>query len=202
MFLYCSRIIAKTLGERNARRPVSRVLSLPRGRGWPILCDARCRAPRATVPYGGVETRVARRPATPTWSCSRWGLPCRRRRRRRGALLPHHFTLAAGAEAPVWRCVSVALSLGLPPPGVTRHRVSREPGLSSLRRSGERPSGRLAPQDKGSEVGEVKPWATMAMRARVSRSGSPSQRAGRKWRWKAAMTCVVSASFSPFCGIS
>ena len=34
-------------------------------------------------------------PAAPTWSCSRWGLPCHRRCRRRGALLPHHFTLAA-----------------------------------------------------------------------------------------------------------
>jgi len=28
--------------------------------------------------------------------------------------------------------LSVALSLGFPPPGVTRHRVSVEPGLSSL----------------------------------------------------------------------
>jgi len=46
----------------------------------------------------------------------------------------------------VWRCVSVALSLGSPPPGVTRHRVSVEPGLSSPRRGGERPSGRLATQ--------------------------------------------------------
>jgi len=34
------------------------------------------------------------RPAAPMRSCSRWGLPCRRRHRRRGALLPHHFTLA------------------------------------------------------------------------------------------------------------
>ena len=31
--------------------------------------------------------------AAPIWSCSRWGLPCRRRYRRRGALLPHPFTL-------------------------------------------------------------------------------------------------------------
>ena len=31
--------------------------------------------------------------AIPIWSCSRWGLPCRRRYRRRGALLPHPFTL-------------------------------------------------------------------------------------------------------------
>jgi hypothetical protein len=33
--------------------------------------------------------------AVPIRSCSRWGLPCRRCCRRRGALLPHHFTLAA-----------------------------------------------------------------------------------------------------------
>ena len=32
--------------------------------------------------------------AVPMRSCSRWGLPCRRRYRRRGALLPHRFTLA------------------------------------------------------------------------------------------------------------
>ena len=33
--------------------------------------------------------------AVPIRSCSRWGLPCRRRCRQRGALLPHLFTLAA-----------------------------------------------------------------------------------------------------------
>jgi hypothetical protein len=30
----------------------------------------------------------------PIWSCSVWGLPCRRHYCRRGALLPHLFTLA------------------------------------------------------------------------------------------------------------
>ncbi len=43
--------------------------------------------------------------------------------------------------------LSVALSLGSPPPGVTRHRVSVEPGLSSPEprlRARERPSDRLA----------------------------------------------------------
>src|SRR5689334_20065472 len=43
--------------------------------------------------------------------------------------------------------LSVALSLGSPPPGVTRHRASVEPGLSSLhprgRRAAIRPSGIL-----------------------------------------------------------
>ena len=38
---------------------------------------------------------------------------------------------------------SVALSLGSPPPGVTRHRVSVEPGLSSRGRNLQRPSGHL-----------------------------------------------------------
>jgi hypothetical protein len=56
----------------------------------------------------------------------------------------------------VWRYVSVALSLGSPPPGVTRHRISVEPGLSSHRRSGERPSGRLASSNKGAGAPEVK----------------------------------------------
>jgi len=47
-----------------------------------------------------------------------------------GALLPHPFTLA-GARRRLGGLLSVALSLGSPPPGVTRHRVSVEPGLSS-----------------------------------------------------------------------
>ena len=47
---------------------------------------------------------------------------------------------------PAGGLLSVALSLGSPPPGVTRHRVSMEPGLSSpasFRPVPERPSGRL-----------------------------------------------------------
>ena len=82
--------------------------------------------------------RMPTLPAAPTWSCSRWGFPCHRRCRRRGALLPHHFTLAAHTiprRGPhgLGGMFSVALSLGSPPPGVTRHRASVEPGLSSLR---------------------------------------------------------------------
>ncbi len=70
--------------------------------------------------------------------------------RARGGLLLHPFTLTA----PKGRggLLSVALSLGLPPPGVTRHRVSVEPGLSShatFRRLRMRPSDRLAVRIKG-----------------------------------------------------
>src|SRR5256714_4991456 len=138
-----------------ARRSVSRVLSRPRagmaihlGRALPNA--SRDGPERGRGRPAGQRQQKPPPPAAPTWSCSRWGLPCRRRCRRRGALLPHHFTLAARrprAER-VWRCVSVALSLGSPPPGVTRHRASVEPGLSSLlsrawpeRRAAIRPSG-------------------------------------------------------------
>ncbi len=80
-------------------------------------------------------------PAVPIRSCSRWGLPCRRRCRKRGALLPHRFALArnlATREEPSGRAgglFSVALSLGSPPPAVSRHRSPVEPGLSSTGRS-------------------------------------------------------------------
>ncbi len=52
-----------------------------------------------------------------------------------GGLLPHPFTLT-GFLAETGGLLSAALSLGLafktfPQPGFTRHRVSREPGLSS-----------------------------------------------------------------------
>ena len=58
---------------------------------------------------------------------------------------PFHPCRPLRPKAP-WarRYVSVALSLGLPPPGVTRHRACVEPGLSSLRysrRAAIRPSG-------------------------------------------------------------
>jgi hypothetical protein len=48
--------------------------------------------------------------------------------------------------------LSVALSLGLPPPDVIRHRHSMEPGLSSPSRSPERPPGRLTPMGFGAQA--------------------------------------------------
>ena len=78
-----------------------------------------------------LRAKAAGRHAVPTWSCSRWGLPCHSRCRERGALLPHPFALAGRPEVPAGGLLSVALSLGSPPPGVTRHRASVEPGLSS-----------------------------------------------------------------------
>jgi hypothetical protein len=71
-------------------------------------------AGRLVRPTRAAARRRARHPqmpAAPTWSCSRWGFPCRRRCRRRGALLPHRFTLAARSAAAegaavcfLWHC--------------------------------------------------------------------------------------------------
>jgi len=44
--------------------------------------------------------------------------------------------------------LSVALSLGLPPPDVIRRCVSMEPGLSSAAKKPQRPSGQLTSHDK------------------------------------------------------
>ena len=54
----------------------------------------------------------------------------------RGALLPHRFTLiriiSQERRKQADGIVSVALSLGSPPPAVSRHRLPVEPGLSSM----------------------------------------------------------------------
>ncbi len=125
-----------------------------------------------------------RRPAVPIRSCSRWGLPCRRRCRPRGALLPHRFALARNmpARRPSRRAgglFSVALSLGSPPPAVSRHRSSVEPGLSSIAAMRQRPSSRLAtgpwagPRARSSQGqgSALDPPRTAALGTRYSRNG-------------------------------
>ena len=136
--------------------PVSRVLSPPQramdghSSGTPVA-DRLARPTRRAVRK---PTRGPKPPALPIRSCSRWGLPCHPRRRERGALLPHPFTLTRPWPGGL---LSVALSLGLPPPGVTRHRVPMEPGLSSPRR--------VSPLPKGSHPAI---WCTINMRFRAA----------------------------------
>ena len=73
--------------------------------------------------------------AVPIWRCSKWGLPCRRCCQPRGGLLPHRFTLTCrhtkANPGTTGGLFSVALSVGLPRPGVTRHLFLLESGLSS-----------------------------------------------------------------------
>ncbi len=84
---------------------------------------------RMTGPETGCRRRLSPAPRViPIRSCSRWGLPCHHCHQRRGGLLPHPFTLTMPRHGGL---LSVALSLGSPPPDVIRHRISVEPGLSS-----------------------------------------------------------------------
>ena len=113
--------------------------------GWTLL-PTSARHTRTVSPGNRLVERQAAQRAVPIWSCSRWGLPCHSRCRQRGGLLPHLFTLTlspAASHGNFGGIFSVALSLGSPPPGVTRHRISLEPGLSSLPRKAERSSSQL-----------------------------------------------------------
>jgi hypothetical protein len=125
------------------------VTTIPLGRASPRASSNQPERPSLrTGPASLAAARVA-----PIRSCSRRGLPCRRRCRRRGALLPHPFTLAGSELSPdAGGLLSVALSLGSPPPDVIRRRVRMEPGLSSAceRTRRRRPSSRLAGKAIGS----------------------------------------------------
>src|SRR5690606_1418315 len=111
---------------------------------------------------------------------------CRPRCRDRGALLPHPFTLAPADRGGL---LSVALSLGSPPPGVTRHRTSVEPGLSSPRRRADTTAKGGHPavwrnRHVGGTAGQVnrQACARSCSRAKVPPSSSPVTASGRKCR--------------------
>ena len=119
------------------RRPVSRVLSSPCGDGWPFLWDVRYRTPRATDPGGGAETHPVPKDPPPLLGLAPGGV-CRaapvagRAVRSYRTLSPLPAPTTSEDARRFGGLLSVALSLGSPPPGVTRHRASVEPGLSSL----------------------------------------------------------------------
>src|ERR1043166_9200423 len=125
---WSSDVCSSDLASRCVRRPVSRVLSTAEADRWPFLWDAGCPAPRATHPDGDPETDQVP-PLLPGARCALTApfQPCQT------------FRVLGGV-------ISVALSLGLPPADVIRHRVSVEPGLSSPPpKRAERPSGHLTP---------------------------------------------------------
>jgi hypothetical protein len=168
---------ACTRDGHSSRAPVARRLQQPTRTGGSGHRSSRFR------------TRVRRRRAVPIRSCSRWGLPCRRRCRRRGALLPHRFTLAAAYATPRGGLFSVALSLGSHPPDVIRHRLSTEPGLSSpaaFRLLPERPSGRLTGQGWGRSALFVKRRGRSRCYGPVTRWCAP----GPAWRSGSATSPV------------
>jgi len=119
-----SNIFTGHIYAREAYKPDSVLGHMAHGR--PFLWAGGCPPCSSCQPEpAGRETR---RCAVPIWHCSRWGLPS-------PVLLPDPrwaftppFHLCLGLQGSL---LSVALSLGFPPPGVTWHRCFRESGLSS-----------------------------------------------------------------------
>ena len=139
--------------EKCARQPVSRVLSRPRTRmgedghsSGALVAERLMRPTRAAARRPARHLENSEMPAAPTWSCSRWGFPCRRRCRRRGALLPHRFTLAARSVSRGGPAVYFLWHYpwGRPRRGLPGTAPPWSPDFPLPARGGERPSGRLA----------------------------------------------------------
>ena len=138
---------------KDARRPISRVLSRPLRAGddhssgtsvaGRLARPTRAAAAETRLAGAGPEGPVGRPPLcglAPGGVCHAAAVA--------GGAVRSYRTLSplpAASEDGAGGLLSVALSLGSPPPGVTRHRVSVEPGLSSPRPEGRkaaiRPSG-------------------------------------------------------------
>ena len=129
--------------ERGGSRPISRVLSrttIHLGRTSPCASSDLPGSPC------GPQERTRRSARFPIWSCSRWGLPCRR------MLPPARCALTAPFHPYLPRPVcttrdiggllSVALSVGSRPPGITWHLALWSPDFPP-RRETQRLPGRL-----------------------------------------------------------
>jgi len=132
-------------------------LSLRTGTWRPFILGVRCRAPHATYPDGGPKTAPGVSPAPPLFGLAPGGVY-------HAAPVARSAVGSYPTLSPLPRCrplaepgnrgglLSVALSLGSPPPAINRHRVFVEPGLSSpaaFRRMRVRPPGRLTGAYKG-----------------------------------------------------
>jgi len=188
----------QTATKDNARRPVSRVLSRAR---YPVkdrplggshssnpCVAARFKQPTRTsrdetsLPNHGREA--------PIWPCSGWGLPCERCCQRPGALLPHPFTLTPDRVR--GGLLSVALSLGFPRAGVTRHPCFVEPGLSSYI-----PKDNAAAQPPGEPYLASPRSRSKSNWNRIARtwpSICPSIFSGRQRRWNASTALCPSVT--------
>ena len=133
------------------------------------------------------NARPLTRPVVPTWSCSRWGLPCRCRYRQRGALLPHPFTLAGGRERPGRRSPLCGTVPGVAPAGRYPAPCFRGARTFLPRRRREpvrrRPSGRLAPSESRRLPPAVKAATTITPAiSRWQRSARRARGPGARFR--------------------
>ncbi len=196
------------LPKKNARGPVSRVLSIPNQRNWATIpLGRRLRAASSNQP--GRRGRAAPY-AVPTRSCSRWGLPCRCRYRKRGALLPHPFALTGPKPTRSAFCCTVPkarvaprLAGRYPAPSLCGARTflpciaapaaARPSGGMNL--AGVRHAEQTAPAQCGAQTAQPcsrrvsaplsPPVSSDSRIARHSPSITPSTVSGRKRRWNA-----------------
>ena len=171
-------------------------------RRWPFIWDACCQAPPATNPGGspGNETGGFEAAAPPLFGLAPGGVyravlvtkNAVRSYRTLSPLPPPPSPVAKGG------LLSVALSLGSPPPDVIRHRISMEPGLSSPPADtlalAKRPSGLLTSVIRGSGA------VTSSGGDHSSQARSASPAISRNCLWVAppaactAMPCMMVAT--------
>ncbi len=114
------------------RRPVSRVLCLDFARRWPFIWDRSHLLPLATYPGRGAEMHHMR----PLFGLASGGVY--RAASVTGNAVRSYRTLSplpvltSREVSAIGGLLSVALSVGSRPPGVTWRRISVKPGLSSL----------------------------------------------------------------------
>jgi hypothetical protein len=193
--------------SESARRPVSRVLSPGRPRGWPFIWDARRRAPRATYPDGGAETRGPEGVPSlfglaPGGVCRAVGVTVDAVRSYRTLSPLPQGPKAQGRFAFCGTFPGVAPAGRYPAPCFRGARTFLPPTAFAI--AEERPSGRLArPIGRVRRLrGQSSRSTSAASRPMVSASGTPSTRAGRKWRWKAVTTAAVLSSSARVRGTS
>ena len=112
------------MDDHSSAAPVTRAVKLP------------TRTFGLKRPCGGLRPEGRTFPRkVPIRHCSGWGLPYRPGCPVRGGLLPHRFTITMdpfkASPEHHGSLFSVALSLRLPSPGITRHPYFMESGLSS-----------------------------------------------------------------------
>lgn len=164
--------------------PVSRILlsglppqtTIPLGRTLPrgSSCQPGPLGPKPPCPDIPQAGSVGRE--VPTRHCSRWGLPSGRCCHPPGGLLPHRFTLTC--RQATGGLFSVALSVRLPCPGVTRHRCFGKSGLSSrgFPKAAVRPSTR-ARHRRGGRAWQSRACRPISGQRRTSGMDSHSARA-------------------------
>ncbi len=163
----------------NASRPVSRVLygrgSSPRRDGHSSGTPVAGRLKQPTRATGATEALRREPRIAPIRSCSRRGLPCRRRCRLRGALLPHPFTLTPkslfGRSGRFAFCGAFP---GVAPAG--RYPAPYPHGARTFLRLMRRPSSRLASVGIGGARGDGQVKSGARFVRASGRVGAKSQR--------------------------